>query len=43
MHPGVVVHEGELVGHADDGAAQLAVNYLEVLAPEVVELLHDIL
>lgn len=35
----VVLEQGELVGHADDGAAQLAVDHLEVLAPEVLELL----
>lgn len=38
----VVLEQGELVGHADDGAAQLAVDHLEVLAPEVLELLQDL-
>lgn len=43
VHPGVVLHQLELFGHADDGAAELPVNHLEVFAPEVVELLHDLL
>lgn len=42
MYFGVLLHQTELVGHADDGAAQLAVHHLEVLRPEVPELLHDV-
>lgn len=42
VHPAVVLQQRELVGHADDGAAQLAVHHLEVLAPEVLELLQHL-
>lgn len=42
VHARVVLHQLELVAHADNGAAQLAVHHLEVLAPEVVELFHDL-
>lgn len=41
MDPRILLEEGELVGHADEGAAQLPVHHLEVLVPEMLELLQD--
>lgn len=42
VNPGVVLQEWELVGHADDCAAQFSMHNLEVLAPKVFELLHHL-
>lgn len=40
VHAAGVGEQVEVLAHAEDGAAQLAVLELEVLAPEVEELLH---
>lgn len=38
MHPDVIVHQRKFIGHADDGTAQLSMNHIEVITPEVLEL-----
>lgn len=41
VHASIVLHQRELVAHAQNSAAKFTMYHFEVLAPEVLELLQD--